>query len=57
MEEIISCGRAFDVCGREDRQRAVGKGKGENTIAIDRAQIGDRCATVVAKWSRSPRAT
>ena len=27
MEEIISCGRAFDVRGREDRQRAVGKGK------------------------------
>ena len=23
---------------------AVEKGKGENTIAIDRAQLGDRCA-------------
>ena len=57
MEEIISCGRAFDVCGREDRQRAVRKCKGKNTIATDRAHLGDRCATVVAKWSRSPKGT
>ena len=36
---------------------AVEKGKGETTIAIDRAQLGDRCATVVAKWSPSPQST
>ena len=27
------------------------------TIATDRTQLGDRCATVVAKWSRSLRET
>ena len=27
------------------------------TIATDRIQLGDRCATVVAKWSRSPKGT
>ena len=37
MEEIIGCGRVFDVRSREDRQRAVRKGKGKNTIATDRA--------------------
>ena len=42
MGEIIGCGRALDVFGREDRQRAVGKGKGEDTRGIDRAQIGSR---------------
>ena len=27
------------------------------TITTDRAQLGDRCATVVAKWSRNPQST
>ena len=32
---------------------SVGKGKGENTIATDRAQLAHRYDTVVAKWSPS----